>query len=45
VAPIQKLALGEVLLGLVDMVEDMEFPLLGVPNNIFAASKAVIEED
>jgi len=44
-ALVHKLALGEVLLGLVDMVEDMKCLRLSIPYDVFAASKAVIEED
>jgi hypothetical protein len=43
--PVIKLPLGEVLLGLVDMVEDVELLRFGVPHYVFAASQAVIEQD
>lgn len=40
-----KLPFGEVLHGLVNMVEDMEFLRIAVPHDVFAASGAVVEED
>ena len=44
-ALVHELALGKVLPGLVNIVEDMEPLRLGIPHDIFAAPQDGIEED